>query len=233
MTDEADEDEPRPRRPWWKRPLGIAALSLVGLFGVCSLALPSYRIPSGSMLPTVRADDHVLVNRMAYGAFGGEPARGELLVFRYPLDERQTFFKRVLGLPGDEVKEEGRTFSIKRSGAADFEPIAREALERPCTDDSGSRQISDCTIYEETLDGRTYTVRYRLTTQERAGEAPPRTWVVPEGCFFVVGDNRNDSLDSRRWELPDGTPAPFVSRDQVIGRMQWIYWPPSRAQSIR
>ena len=118
-------------------------------------------IPSESMVPALQVGDRVAVAKFAYGynrnsipfglgalvigddpakpeenIFGSKPKRGDVIVFRYPVDESEDFIKRVIGLPGDTVRVEGNKVSIKRAGAADFETIERTKLDEKCLDDA-------------------------------------------------------------------------------------------------
>ena len=188
----------------------------VGIAILVALALRSclyepFKIPSGSMMPTLRSGDHIFVNKFAYGIqvpftttvvgeFMGAPKRGDVIVFRYPVDESEDFIKRVIGLPGDTVRVEGNKVSLKRETDADFEELARTKLSEKCLDEAGENPVPHCTLYEETVDDHTYVVRYmssadpRLGGQRRFGE-----WKVPPGHYLVMGDNRNQSHDSLAW----------------------------------
>ena len=188
----------------------------VGIAVLVALALRSclyepFKIPSGSMMPTLRSGDHIFVNKFAYGIqvpftttvvgeFMGAPRRGDVIVFRYPVDESEDFIKRVIGLPGDTVRVEGNKVSIKRETDADFEELARTKLSEKCLDEAGENPVPHCSLYEETIDERTYVVRYmsgadpRMGGQRRFGE-----WKVPAGHYLVMGDNRNQSHDSLAW----------------------------------
>lgn len=170
-----------------------------------------FKIPSGSMMPTLRSGDHIFVNKFAYGIqipftttvvgeFMGAPRRGDVIVFRYPVDESEDFIKRVIGLPGDTIRVEGNKVLLKRAGAAEFEELRRRKLPDKCLDEAGVEQVPHCELYEEMVDDRTYLVRYmtaadpRMGGQRRFGE-----WRVPDDHFLVMGDNRNQSHDSLAW----------------------------------
>jgi len=143
----------------------------VVLFVLINLVTARVRVDGSSMLPTLTNEERVIVNKLAYRL--GEPERGDIIVFYFPVDPSQEFIKRVIGLPGDQV-------SIHK----------------------GDILINGQRLEEPYLDAR---IRYE-------GD-----WTVAEGQLFVLGDNRNNSLDSHNW----GT-VPF---DYVIGKALFIYWP--------
>jgi signal peptidase I len=165
-----------------------------------------YRIPSSSMEPTLHCSrpasgcrasmsDRVLVNRLAYDF--GSPQRGQIVVFTAPArasacqpgDGGMTFVKRLIGLPGETVREdEHGSISIREPGAKAWTKLKEPYL-------STQTRLADTTY---------------------AG----RTWQVPQGEYFMLGDNRPDSCDSRRWGA--------VPRSSLVGPVILTYWPPGR-----
>jgi signal peptidase I len=180
------------RRPPWKSTLASWAvlLTLSGLVGGPFASyyqthyLRAFTIPSGSMEPAVARGDFVLTNNSVYRADG--PRRGDIIVFRYPPDERREFVKRVVGLPGERL--EMRANQVLVNGRVLDEPYVMPSAAAPLLIDPAS-------------------CGYRV------GCNPT---VVPADSYFVLGDNRENSQDSRHWG--------FVRRDKIVGRVFAIYW---------
>ena len=154
------------------------------------------------MIPTLKVGDFILVNKYAYGirlpVVGtkiidvGDPERGDSMVF-IPPHEEEYFIKRVIGLPGDRVRYQNKTLYI--NGVEQAQVFEREVREfRP-------RQLE----FEETFGDRPHSIYRNLYNDPRIQE-----WVVPEGHYFMMGDNRDQSNDSRFWG--------FVPDDNVVGR---------------
>jgi len=158
-----------------------------------AFVIQAFKIPSGSMIPTLKIGDHILVNKFIYGTklpFSDRiiiplrrPNRGDIIVFKFPDDEKKDFIKRVIGLPGDLVEIKGKKVYINGS------PI----------DDSYAVH-SDPMLYPSGI-------------QPRDNFGP---LTVPQDSYFVMGDNRDFSLDSRYWG--------FVKLNKIKGKAFIIYW---------
>jgi signal peptidase I len=216
---------------WLMTLLRICAVAFIVLLVFWSMLFRPFRIPSGSMVPTLEVGDHIFVSMLDYGlhvpiidtnssGFLGilplrtteviswsEPARGDVIVFRYPPDPKVDYIKRIVGLPGDTVEVHGGEVSI--NGA----PAPRTFVEEFKFVDDACRE-SPAKRFSEDLAGVAHAVLASPFT--RLGEYGPVT--VPEGHFFVMGDNRDNSSDSRVWG--------FVPRDHVIGKASriWLSW---------
>ncbi|MCH7949002.1 MAG: signal peptidase I [Candidatus Dadabacteria bacterium] len=181
-----------------------------------------FKIPSGSMIPTLLVGDHLLVNKFIYGTripftdieiFPIEKIkRGDVIVFTYPNNERDPsknglyYIKRVVGLPGDEIDLNGRNLYINGGKV----PIEYEGT---YSDKRNSEQFDE---YREDLFGEEHTVIFRKGKENtNRGSYIPVT-KVPEGSVFVMGDNRDNSQDSRFWG--------FVPIENIAGRAFIIHW---------
>ncbi len=170
--------------------IGIAIL--LALF-IRTFVVQAFKIPSGSMLPTLMIGDHLLVNKFIYGIrvpFSGkvlvplkDPQSGDIIVFKFPKDRSIDYIKRVVGVPGDEIEIKNKKLYL--NGEPTSDPYAH------------------------------YT-----TTQILPGSVSPKDNLgpitVPEGKYFVMGDNRDNSSDSRFWG--------FVENNDVLGKAMIIYW---------
>lgn len=188
-----------------------------------SFLFEPFKIPSGSMIPTLWIGDFIVVNKYAYGLRLpvlnskvieiGEPERGDIIVFRFPEDERVNYIKRVVGLPGDTISYRDKVLFLNG------EQVEQETLGAwvgkglnrnvPGRNPVELREFLDedphrIVVYPERPNGRVESV------------------TVPEGHYFVMGDNRDQSLDSRAWG--------FVPEENLVGRAQriWMHWDCSR-----
>ncbi|MDO8270828.1 MAG: signal peptidase I [Gammaproteobacteria bacterium] len=163
-----------------------------------SFLVEPFQIPSGSMIPTLEVGDFILVNKYTYGlrlpVVGtkivemNEPKRGEVMVFIPPHDKRY-FIKRIVGLPGDTIRYEDKVLSVNGEQIMS-EVIDSVQIEMP----NGMEQSG--VLLNETL-GEVQHHTQIVSTPARAGGR--NVWVVPEGHYFMMGDNRDNSADSRVW----------------------------------
>jgi signal peptidase I len=186
---------------------------------VRSFLAEPFRIPSSSMMPTLLIGDFILVNKFAYGLRLpvldkkvieiGEPQRGDVVVFRYPKDPSQDYIKRVIGMPGDEVVYRNKTLYV--NGQA----VPQSALGRYIGEGSG-RDMTGAELKLESLEGAEHQILQRSAAYfVPQGEG---LWKVPDGHYFVMGDNRDNSEDSRYWG--------FVPEDHLVGKafLIWMNW---------
>lgn len=193
--------KPRDLRATWPQALLTLALPFLLLMTTRWLFVEPFVIPSGSMIPSLLVHDHIIVNKIHFGVkvpFGknfiwrwGVPQSGDVVVFRYPENPEVYFVKRVIGLPGDEVSMDQGVISINGT------PIEQKQNKSIGIDQNDQ----DFEYFQE----RQYLVRYR--DRDSADFFPV---VVPENSFFVMGDNRDQSRDSRSWG--------FVPYDFLVGK---------------
>ena len=196
--------------------IGVAiAIALV----LRAFVVEAFQIPSGSMIPTLEVGDHIFVSKFAYGLgipFTDlkvlelhQPERGDVIVFKYPIEPGTDYIKRVVGLPGDVV--EVRQHEVFINGHA----MPRQRVPAPChyseSYHPGGADDHDCEEWEETLG----TKRHATIQEPGRGHDFSRT-VVPAGNVFVMGDNRDNSSDSRVW----GT----VQHDLIKGKALIVWW---------
>ena len=182
---------------------------LLLLFGTTTL-VQAFVIPTGSMEDNLLVGDHLLVDKLAFAPPGSiskyllpytEVKRGDIIVFRYPVDIRQTFVKRVIGIPGDHIRVENK--QVFRNGEKLNEPykVHKASYLDPYRDNFPSQPY-------HSLSDRALEMLERNVVN---GEV-----VVPPQSYFAMGDNRDNSLDSRYWG--------FVPRENIIGKPLIIYW---------
>jgi signal peptidase I len=186
-----------------------------------------FRIPSGSMMPTLLVGDFILVNKYTYGlrfpvwhnriTEGNRPKRGDVIVFRYPQDETKDYIKRVIGLPGDHIRYYNRRLTVNDI------PLEMETdriyqglgdLNKMQNAGGCDRVGAKCQVYFEEFDGEKHTIMTNPNTSYGvSGEI-----FVPDGKYFVMGDNRDHSNDSRVWG--------FVPEANLVGKAVriWMHW---------
>jgi signal peptidase I len=217
-------------QPWWLDWTAGLFPVILAVFFLRSFLFEPFKIPSGSMIPTLLVGDLILVNKFHYGVRlpvinkkvtdGNQPQRGDVMVFRYPPKPSLDYIKRVVGVPGDEVAYINKRLTINgtpvaTAGVPEFfdEDVMRyfpqyeEQLgankHRLLNDDSRRGGISDAEVSD--FPNRS-NCRY---------SAEGVVCKVPEGHFFMMGDNRDNSLDSRYWG--------FVPEKNIVGRAFFVW----------
>src|ERR1700751_2779084 len=178
---------------------------------VITFAVQAFQIPSESMEKTLLVGDSLLVNKLCYGGHGmgsflmpyQKIARGDIVVFHYPVDPQQHFVKRVIGLPGDKLRMVNKKVLINGKPIDEPDVHFLEPANNLYRDDFPRTDIPAAN-----MEGSWWLQMRKLVED---GEL-----IIPQGHYFVMGDNRDDSQDSRYWG--------FVPQENIIGRPLIIYW---------
>ena len=217
------------KEPWWiEYPKSFFPVILI-VFLLRSFLVEPFKIPTGSMVPTLLVGDFILVSKFAYGIrlplvnkkiIGiGDPHRGDVMVFRFPEDPSIDYIKRVVGIPGDQIVYENKRLSI--NGVPQPHKQIADYLNR--------ERVHYSAQFEETLGG----VEHAILQEGDAPAAIPFTrpfpfrencnynaegvaCTVPPGHYFVMGDNRDNSADSRVWG--------FVPDENIVGKAFFIWF---------
>ena len=202
----------------------IIVVALLLALVIRTFIVQAFKIPSGSMIPTLLVGDHILVSKSLYGVpipFTGKkipitnPQRGDVIVFKFPNDPSKDYIKRIMGVPGDTVEVRGTDVIVNGQTVAkkpDGEFIYRDMR--------GFTQQSD--QFVETVNDAEHIVLY----DKNAPRLGPIKRVVPEAHYFCMGDNRDHSNDSRYWG--------FVPENYIRGKALFIYfsWPPRQLTRV-
>ncbi|KZB50965.1 S26 family signal peptidase [Thalassospira lucentensis] len=203
---------------------------------VRTFAFEPFNIPSGSMIPTLLVGDYLFVSKFSYGyskhslpfsvplipgrIMSSEPERGDVVVFKLPADPSQDYIKRVIGLPGDTVQVTNGRLLINGK------TVERDRIEDYILTD-GSGQAIAVPQYIETLpNGKVHRILEIFGDQGPSDNTEPFT--VPEGHFFMMGDNRDNSADSRAFP----SRFRFVPIENLVGRAEFLFYSKDSSQPI-
>jgi signal peptidase I len=203
---------------------------------VRTFAFEPFNIPSGSMIPTLLVGDYLFVSKFSYGyskhsmpfslpiipgrVFESEPERGDVVVFKLPSDTSQDYIKRVIGLPGDTVQvKEGRLYINNKM-------IERERIEDYILTDGGGRSAAVPQYIETLPNGRVHRILEMFGDQGPSDNT--EAFTVPEGHFFMMGDNRDNSADSRAFP----SRFRFVPIENLVGRAEFLFYSKDSSQPV-
>ncbi|MEK6776086.1 MAG: signal peptidase I [bacterium] len=179
------------KKSFWRENFEAILIAVVLALFIRTFVVQAFKIPSGSMLETLQIGDHILVNKFIYGTHIPfthisffhiqKPQRGDIVVFKYPVDEQRDFIKRVVGTPGDTVEVRNKIVYVNGERLND----------------------EDYVVHRDSI----------IIPGQRDNFGPV---TVPENCYFMMGDNRDGSFDSRFWG--------YVKQEQILGKALIIYW---------
>ncbi|WP_426113364.1 signal peptidase I [Massilia sp. PWRC2] len=217
------------RQPTWVEYSGSFFPVIALVFVLRSFLYEPFKIPSSSMVPTLLIGDLILVNKFSYGIRlpvlnkkvieVGDPQRGDVMVFKYPKDMTQDYIKRVIGVPGDKISYENKHLTVNGK------PVEYAAMDDYLEEESLELRQQ----YSEALPNTTHRI---LTMRSRRAFDPSQvdnfphrdaciyteetfTCTVPEGNYFMMGDNRDNSADSRYWG--------FVPNKNIVGKAFFVW----------
>jgi len=219
---------PEAKQPWWvEYSISFFPVILI-VFMLRSFLVEPFKIPSSSMVPTLLVGDFILVNKFTYGiripvvnkkvVELGRPARGDVMVFRFPAEPSLDYIKRVVGLPGDRIEYRNKRLTINGN------PVPTRQVD----DYLSKERMQFSRRYVETLNGVDHEIL--LDDDTRGGASPEGSFpfsgncnynssglacTVPPGHYFVMGDNRDNSSDSRVWG--------FVPDQNIVGKAFFIW----------
>lgn len=177
--------------------------------GIRTFLISPFQVEGSSMVATLEDRQYIIINKLRY--LIGNPERGDVVVFNPPTDvpedHKKYYVKRIIGEPGDEVILQGGEVYVKPAGAAKEEKLPEEYL---------SEQNKGKTYAHPPSSGNTERTVYR----------------VPPGHYFVLGDNRQGSLDSRSFGIDVGEPDPFVPEDDIKGRVWFVALPITKIHAL-
>lgn len=220
---------PDAKDPWWIEYGASFFPVILFVFVLRSFLVEPFQIPSPSMVPTLQIGDFILVNKYAYGIRLpiinkkiidiGQPRRGDVMVFRYPVDSSKDYIKRVIGLPGDTVAYQNKRLTINGQPIdtrqiGDYLHAERRYYSRQFIEKQGEAEyhaLNDHDVAAAIPGAMNFPYRENCS-YNNAGVM----CTVPPGHYFMMGDNRDNSEDSRYWG--------FVPDENIVGKAFFIWW---------
>lgn len=219
-------DAPMNAKEEWLEFFKTAFIAIVLALIIRTFFLEPFNIPSGSMRPTLQIGDYLFVNKMSYGysqySFpfglapidgrigpGSKPQQGDVIVFKLPSDTSTDYIKRIIGMPGDTVQMREGELYINR------EKVKRRSMGIRHID--VDRRTVAMMEYKETLPNGVVHTIYEESNYDDLDNTPE--YVVPEGHYFVMGDNRDNSQDSRVLGL-----VGYVPEENIVGRASFLFF---------
>jgi signal peptidase I len=181
----------------------VVIVAIVG--GIRTFLVSPFQVEGSSMFSTLEDKEYIIINKLAY--YLGMPERGDIVVFRPPVDHQKYYVKRVIGMGGDEVVIEGGDVFVKPKGSNEL-----TKLDEPYLDEKNAHRT--------------------FKHPPWSGDTSKETYVVPDGRYFLLGDNRQGSQDSRSFFSADNVAEPFVTREDIKGRVWFVALPISKVHAF-
>jgi len=182
----------------------VIIVAFVG--GIRTFLVSPFQVEGNSMVETLEDNQYIIINKLAY--YLGSPQRGDVVVFRPPGEHKKYYVKRVIGTPGDTVALRGGYVYLKE------------------VEGTEEVKLSESTYLTERSLGKTF------KHPPGSGDTSEETYRIPEGRYFLLGDNRQGSLDSRSFMGSDATPAPFVEEEDIKGRVWFVALPIKKIHAL-
>jgi len=182
----------------------VVIVAIVG--GIRTFLISPFQVEGSSMVDTLENKQYIIINKLAF--ILGKPQRGDVVVFRPPNEKMKYYVKRVIGTPGDTVIIQGGLVYVKAVGATEAMPLDEDEY------------------LNDRNEGKTY------KHPPSSGDTGKVAYSVPEGQYFLLGDNRQGSLDSRSFVGQDGQPNPYVQEDNIKGRVWFVALPITKIHAL-